>query len=67
MGGESFAVDSGKQRKPVRQNIGLQVITKESIRPLEDSTIPKDTDIQNDELNENQPGEINEDTHRWPS
>ena len=25
MGGEPFAVDSGKQRKPIRQNIGLQV------------------------------------------
>jgi hypothetical protein len=42
--------------------VGLRTNIKESIRPLEDSTIPKDTDIQDDELNENQPGEGNEDT-----
>ena len=53
--------DSGKQREPARQNIGLQMGTKESNRPIEDSTMPKDTDLQDDELNDNQPEKINED------
>ena len=47
-------MDSRKQRKPARQNIGLRMGTKESKGPVED-TIPKDTDFQNDEPNDNQP------------
>ena len=38
MGGER--VDNGEQREPARQNIGLQMGTKESKGPVEDSTIP---------------------------
>ena len=52
-------MDSGKQSEPVSQNIGPRSSTKENMRPLEDSTIPGYTDIQDDE---NQTGATQEDT-----
>ena len=35
--------------------------TKKSKGPVKDSTTPKDTDLQDNEINDNQPEEINED------